>query len=59
MKPASPCHFCEKRHTLCHAECEEYIEYRAELDRINNLIVEAKENESHFIASKKRVKRSR
>ena len=58
MKPSSPCHYCELRHKLCHAECEEYIKYREELDRINHIIEEAKENETRYLESKRRVKRS-
>ena len=58
MKPASPCHFCDRRKIGCHIDCKEYNEYCTELARINNIINVAKENEAKFIEAKKRVKRS-
>ena len=30
-----PCKNCDKRHVACHSECEEYIAYRKEADRVN------------------------
>ncbi len=30
-----PCYKCEKRHFLCHADCEEYKRVRAERDAAN------------------------
>lgn len=31
----SPCYKCEKRHSGCHSECDEYAEYRAKLDELS------------------------
>ena len=59
MKPSSPCHYCERRALACHIDCKEYIEYCTELAKINDLINKAKGNETRFIQSKQRVKRSR
>ena len=31
-KPESTCQNCEKRYVGCHSECEEYIEFKKQLD---------------------------
>ena len=31
----APCKDCPDRHELCHMECERYLEYRKERDRMN------------------------
>lgn len=31
----APCKGCEERHSLCHANCSRYAQFRAERDRIN------------------------
>lgn len=35
MRNDKPCYKCEKRHFLCHADCEEYKRVRAERDAAN------------------------
>ena len=42
MGKKSPCLNCEKRHTGCHANCEDYKNYRINLDEINKKRLEAK-----------------
>lgn len=32
---SKPCYKCEKRHFLCHTDCEEYKRVRAERDAAN------------------------
>lgn len=34
MKKQSPCQWCEQRSATCHATCENYKLYRAELDEM-------------------------
>lgn len=29
----TPCYKCEDRHQHCHADCERYAEWRAEMDK--------------------------
>lgn len=35
MASNKPCYKCERRHFLCHADCEEYRRVRAERDAAN------------------------
>lgn len=32
----SPCKDCKNRKLYCHSSCEQYKEFKAELERINN-----------------------
>lgn len=41
MLRENPCRYCvDKRTATCHSTCEEYIEWRDELDEINAVIRE-------------------
>ena len=45
----APCYQCPDRHVLCHSECEKYIAFRAERDRMNaDRRIENTVNESRF-----------
>lgn len=46
MKPNSPCRNCEERAVGCHAKCERYAEYRAEVDRWRDIVNGAKREEA-------------
>lgn len=32
------CKDCQKRHVACHAHCDTYNKWRAELDKVNDII---------------------
>ena len=36
MPKISPCYHCERRHKLCHSDCEDYALYRKAVDEIAN-----------------------
>lgn len=41
-KNDAPCRACSERYTACHATCEKYLAWRAELDDTNSKIFQAK-----------------
>lgn len=43
---ASPCLGCGERHDRCHGSCEDYLEYRKQIDEINR----QKRNEAETIS---------
>lgn len=58
MKKDSPCKNCvEKRHTACHSDCGEYLDWKAEIDakRKSNL----KDAECNAYEAKQRAKTKR
>ena len=42
------CQSCTKRHLHCHSTCEDYLQWKRDLDKRNAKIQEAKEKESHW-----------
>lgn len=44
----SPCKDCLNRFVGCHADCEKYKEFRAERDRVNELIKKNKQDNDQF-----------
>lgn len=51
------CKNCEKRHSGCHADCEEYNTIKDKNDQIKEMIRKEKENEYHSkFAAKKHEK---
>lgn len=51
-----PCYGCSRRHTLCHTKCEDYKEYRAEVDEYDRQQEELyRTNLTHV--SRKRIER--
>ena len=49
--PAGPCKDCLNRFVGCHADCEKYKEFRAEMDRANELIKKNKMDNNQFSES--------
>lgn len=43
---SAPCKGCEKRMVGCHANCEEYIQFREEHERLQNTIRKEKARRS-------------
>ena len=33
----APCKNCQVRHEICHAGCPDYLKFRAEVDRMNQI----------------------
>ena len=33
----APCKNCQVRHEICHAGCPDYLKFRAEMDRMNQI----------------------
>ena len=50
-----PCHNCPNRHAECHADCEDYAEFRKECDRIMD--IRTKENNADPGISKERLRK--
>ena len=46
VKPNSPCKACEKRSAGCHATCDEYGAYKADLSAWRCAIIDAKAKEA-------------
>lgn len=44
------CMDCGKRHPRCHAECEDYRQYRAEIDRKNEIVRKQTEETQYKVA---------
>jgi hypothetical protein len=59
MKPSSPCQFCKDRTIGCHSECEAYKDYCDDLARVNALINSAKETETQYIKSRRRMRKKK
>lgn len=34
---AAPCKNCQARHEICHAGCPDYLKFRKEIDRVNQI----------------------
>ena len=49
----SECKGCTQRRVGCHAHCEKYAEWRAELDKINACIRRERQKDSYVIDAKR------
>ena len=43
--PKTPCYKCERRSVNCHTNCEEYIDFRVDMDEYNEMVKNAKDKE--------------
>lgn len=50
MKPQSPCLDCKNRKATCHTNCEDYAQYKDELDRYNSYRNKQKSIENDYNA---------
>lgn len=41
--PKSPCYKCERRSINCHSNCDEYIDFRVDMDEYNKMVYKTKE----------------
>lgn len=48
MSKEGPCYNCDKRHSLCHSSCEDYLRFRKMLDERKN-----KEKEQCYYSRRK------
>lgn len=46
----SPCFNCQKRHATCHPSCKDYLEYRVQIDLINQ-----KKEKEHVLINISRI----
>lgn len=44
-QPVAPCKGCKDRYILCHAECEKYINFRAQQDKYRKEINHKKQQD--------------
>ena len=47
--PKNPCHNCERRKVNCHTNCEEYIDFRVDLDEFNKMVKNIKDKERAMV----------
>lgn len=58
--PHGPCYKCEERHEACHGHCEKYKAWKADLDRMNDIIYrERKKMDTMSAASKRKIWREK
>lgn len=50
---SSCCKDCPKRHVACHAHCDTYKKWRAELDKVNEIIQMEKVKDGYIIETKR------
>lgn len=53
----NPCYGCQKRHTYCHASCDEYLAYAESCRKKNERRAAANRADNDYRAAKKRVKK--
>ena len=54
--PRGPCYGCEERHEACHGHCERYKAWKADLDRLNDMIYrDRKRMDTKSAASKRKL----
>lgn len=46
------CKDCQKRHVACHAHCDTYKKWRAELDKVNDIIRMEKVKDGYIMEAK-------
>lgn len=55
----APCMGCKKRELNCHSKCQEYLEYKAERNRISDLRKRDSELTGFIIEHRARTKKRR
>ena len=53
MSEKGPCYNCDKRHSLCHSSCEDYLRFRKWLDERNEQRRRNKEKEQCYYSRRK------
>lgn len=52
MTMETPCHRCTKRKINCHANCQEYLDYRKKADKLRDESSRQRREDAGFIAAK-------
>ena len=51
----APCKNCTVRHEICHAGCPDYLRFRAEVDRINQIRQQESDLKSYICINRARI----
>ena len=51
----APCKKCQVRHEICHAGCPDYLKFRAEVDRMNQIKHQESDLKAYICINRARI----